>query len=121
MSADRITREVSRCLVRVVYPPDSDMFPLLRRMPDLACQRVTGSISRVSVARALILRGLGAIDQGAERPKRQAGTWKHTAPLPIPSWVDQWIYDLADREGVAMSEIAQAALEIGRAQVLSSP
>ena len=54
-------------------------------------------------------------------PERDAGAWKHTAPLPIPSWVDQWIYELADREGLSMSEIAQAALELGRAQVLSSP
>ena len=121
MSTDRITKHVTRCQVRVVYLPDSDMFPLLRRMPDLACQRVTGSISRVSVARALILRGLGAIDQGAAMPERLQGAWKHTAPLPIPSWVDQWIYELADREGLSMSEIAQAALELGRAQVLSSP
>ena len=121
MCAVLITLDVSKCQVRVVYLPDSDMFPLLRRMPDLACQRVSGSISRVSIARALILRGLGAIDQGAERPKRAAGAWEHTTPLPIPSWVDQWIYELADREGVSMSEIAQAALELGRTQVLSSP
>ena len=121
MSADRITKHVSRCQVRVVKIPDSELFWLLCRMPDLACQRVSGSISRVSIARALILRGLHKIDQGAAMPERDGGAWKHTAPLPIPSWIDQWIYELADREGVSMSEIAQAALELGRAQVLSSP
>jgi len=40
--------------------------------------------------------------------------------IPVPSWLDQLIYEIADREGRSMSEIAQTALEIGRAQVLSS-
>ena len=122
MISDLITENVSRCQgIRIVYLPDSDMFTLLRNMPDLAVQRLSSSqISRVSVQRALILRGLLVMEDGFTFPERDEGAWRSSCVIPVPSWLDQLIYEIADREARSMSEIAQTALELGRAQVLSS-
>jgi len=122
MISDRITKTVKTCHIRVNYPPD-DLMTYLSQMPDLACQRVGGSLDRTRgmIARALIMRGLFALDQIDLDHEEICYVWREAKLLTVPSWVDEWIYEIADREGRSMSEIAQAALELGRAQVLPSP
>lgn len=116
-----ITEHVTKSMaIRIVYLDDFALFPILCKMPDLAVQRLSGRISRVSIHRALILRGLSSIKKNYTFSERTQGFWQNSKVIPLPSWLDQEIYKIADGCNIAMSEIAQSSLEIGLAELLSS-
>lgn len=117
MISDRITEDTERCTVRVSLLDVETIRKLRHKMPDLAGQ--SGKISPNLYTRALIVRGLSRLES-KNKISWTIPNYRTSNNLTIPVWVDAWIYELADREGRSMSEIAQTALELGRAQVLSS-
>lgn len=117
MISDRITEATERCTVRVSLIDVETIRKLRHKMPDLAGQ--SGKISANLYTRALIVRGLTLLES-KNNISWTIPDYRTSNNLTIPVWVDAWIYELADREGRSMGEIAQTALELGRAQVLSS-
>ena len=116
MISDRITEDTARCAVRVQILNAEEIRDIRSKMPDLASQ---GKLYPNAYARALIVRGLSLLESKNEI-SWIIPDYKTSNSLKIPAWVDAWIYELAHREGRSMGEIAQTALELGRAQVLSS-
>lgn len=117
MISDRITDDTARCAVRVQILNVEEIRDIRSKMPDLASQ---GKLYPNAYARALIVRGLTLLESSPTKISWTIPNYKASNALTIPVWVDAWIYELADREGRSMGEIAQTALELGRAQVLSS-
>jgi len=117
MISDRITEDTERRSVRVQILNAEEIRDIRSKMPDLAGQ--SGKISPNLYTRALIVRGLTLLES-KNNISWVIPNYRISNALTIPVWVDAWIYELADREGRSMGEIAQTALELGRTQVLFS-